>query len=141
MMRGSITTYCTPVIVTGLSDGAVPFGAGLVILSSGKVQVPDQAGQQFDGVAAVPEWYRPGLTEYDAGYPLSLLRKGRVWVYAETPVDPTKPVYLRHTANGTKTPGDFRTDDDGARADLIPRAKWAGGAIMPGMALLEINLP
>jgi len=126
--------------VSRVSAEVVPFGVAVVRLANGKVQVPDQAGLMFDGVSAVPEY---AVTQYEPGQAISVRRKGPIWVHSETAVDPTKPVYFRHTARVMPLclPGDFLTTSDDGKADLVARAKWASVTLGAGLAILEINGP
>jgi len=79
--------------------------------------------------------------QYPATEPIRIRRKGRVYVYAEQAVNPTLPVYLRYTANGGLTPGNFRVDADTSKAMVIANAAWVSTTSAAGLAVLEINAP
>lgn len=83
---------------------------------------------------------------YPALKPLSLMKKGRVWVAPEVAVTPADPVYMRVTTHGMLVPGSFtKTADTVSMVDtcvLVPGAVWKNSsASNGGFALLEINLP
>jgi hypothetical protein len=74
---------------------------------------------------------------YKVGDPITVARRSRRVVYAETLVSPAGPVFLRHTANGALTPGNFRTNADTDRAEEISNAKWISATTAAGLAVLE----
>jgi hypothetical protein len=130
--------------VTRASASAIDFGVGLAIANTGLVALPAAASFVFDGVSIMKHKAQSNadnLAKYDAREAISVLRKGRIWVYSEQAVNPTLAVYLRHTANGGNTPGNFRVDADTAKADQITTAKWVSVTTGAGLAILEVNLP
>lgn len=139
-MKGALASADFTDTVSRVSAEVIPFGVAVVMLASGRVQVPDQAGRLFDGVAVVPEY---AATQYEIGQAISVLRKGRIWVCSETAVNPTLPVFFRHTARVMPLclPGDFMATEDLGKADLVTRAKWASVTLGAGLAILEVNLP
>lgn len=132
-------------IVSGVSAAIVLFGMGLAQAADGTVDVPGSTGFKFGGISMQKHNSTnnaSGEAQYEIGDAISVLRKGRIWVYAEEAVNPTDPVFLRHTTATTENPGDFRTDADTARADDISAfAKWVGVTTAAGLAELEINAP
>lgn len=146
--------------ITGYSDEVIEFGLGLAYdgaFSDGdrpKVAIPSATGFVFMGLALFNHKQSRqdddgfGVLEATAGSryeikdDITIARKGLFQVYSEVAVNPTLPVFLRHTANSALTPGDFRTDADTARADEIAEgAKWATVTTAAGLAILELNLP
>lgn len=133
--------------VTRRCASAVLFGRGIVTTATeGLSALPSATGFTLDGVSVAKNVATPnatGIAQYDANTPITTLRKGRIWVLAEQAVNPSLPVYLRHTANaGTTAPGRFRADADTARADLVSNARWiTTTTVADDLALLEINLP
>jgi len=133
-------------IVGANSDADTNFGIGLALTAvEGKVAIPAAASFKFAGVSVQTNKATPratGIALYEADEEFSMLRKGRIWVYAEEAVDPTKAVFLRHTINSTLLPGDFRTDIDTANAeDISAFARWVSTTTAAGLAMLEINAP
>lgn len=131
--------------VTGKSAAVIRFGIGLAIASTGKVAIPASTGFAFAGVSVMKHNATPNASpneaQYGIGEAITVLRKGRLWVYSEQAVNPTLSVYLRHTVNGGNVPGDFRVDADTNKADLVASAKWLNVTTGAGLALLEVNIP
>lgn len=79
---------------------------------------------------------------YVAGMETRILRKGRIWVYAEQDVTPASDVYARYaTSGGNTTLGKFRKDGDSSTALQITAARWLTTTTAGNLALLEVNLP
>lgn len=125
----------------------IPFGVGLARLTSdaeGKqVTLPAATGFVFAGVAlhtyAVENRDLLGDGAYPAGHPINAIMKGYVAVVVEQDVTNGDPVYLRHTASGSNTPGGWRKDADTANADLIVGARWETGATAGNLAVLYLG--
>ncbi len=132
-------------IVHGVSDVAVAFGLGLEKSSTGLVRIPAATGFLFGGIAIMKHKAQDNAAtnaQYDAEQAIPVIRKGRIYVNAEQAVNPTLPVFLRHTVNGGSIPGDFRIDADTANADDISAfAQWVSVTTSPGIAILEVHLP
>lgn len=132
-------------IISGVSDEIIQMGIGLQVEVSGLVTLPSAAGDQFQGISLMKHKAPPnatGVSQYEIGQAIPVLRKGRVYVTAEEAVNPTLPVFLRHTVNGGDVPGDFRTDLDTANAfDISAFAKWISVTTAAGLAILEVNFP
>lgn len=132
-------------IVTGVSDEIVQFGMGLDQDAAGLYAVPSATGFVFGGVSVQKHKAQQnavGQAQFEINEAIPVLRKGRIWVNAEVAVNPTLPVFLRHTANTGPNPGDFLVTADTASADDISAfAKWVSVNAAPGLALLEINAP
>ena len=146
---------------TGYADAAIAFGLGLVYdgeVTQGrrKVKVPDAAFTVADFVGIAEHSHKQqrgdeaGLdvltstqtAEYAIGDDITIAEKRRIVVTVEGAVNPGAAVFLRHTANGGNTPGNFRTDADTARAvDISTVARWRTTTAGAGQAELEINLP
>lgn len=83
-----------------------------------------------------------GAAPYDDGDAVSLLTRGRVYVKVENAVDSDDPVYLRFVpGTSSELVGQFRKDDDGGDAFLVPDSRWIFGAEAGELAVLEINMP
>jgi hypothetical protein len=76
---------------------------------------------------------------------LSVLKRGRVWVYVEEDIAMGDAVYCRVTASGGNTIlGAFRNDADTATCGLVANARWVAPSTHTGLgrvAMLEIGLP
>ena len=98
-----------------------------------------QSGLAGDGVA-------PGV---EAGKPINVLQKGRVWVYCETSFNPdSDTLFVRYTANGAGlVPGQVRKDADGGKADELGANGYLVGykalntLAAAGFLALDLNLP
>ncbi len=132
-------------ITSEVSDEVIQFGIGLQVEASGLVTLPSGAADVFYGIALQKQKALPnstGQAQYEIGQAISVLRKSRVWVTAEEAVNPTLPVFLRHTANAGDVPGDFRTDLDTANAfDVSAYCKWVSVTTGAGLAILDVNFP
>jgi len=132
-------------IVSGVSDAIIQFGVGLDIDTAGLIGMPAATGFTFGGVSIMKhkaQGNANALAQYEIGQAIPRLKRGRIWVNAEVAVNPTLPVFLRHTVNGGLIPGDFRTDIDTANADDISAfASWVSVNAAAGLAELEINFP
>jgi len=83
-----------------------------------------------------------GSAPYYATDTVSLLTKGRVYVYVDQDVTSDDPVYVRFVAGtGDSLIGRFRKDADTGEAFLVPDARYTVGASDGGLAVLEINMP
>jgi len=81
----------------------------------------------------------PAHDIYDA---IPVLKRGRCFVYSEQAVNPSLPVFVRHTANSTsQLAGNFRVDEDSAKAtDLGEKAHWVSVTTGAGLAEIDIRL-
>ena len=124
---------------------AIAFGLGLVQTAvAGQAALPSATGFTFEGISVQtnkPTSNATGEAQYEIGEEITVLRKGRIWVYVETAVAVNDDVFLRHTVNGALLAGDFRTDADTARADQITNARFITATTAAGLAMVEINLP
>lgn len=138
--------------VTRRAAVAVLFGRGLIqTATEGVAALPSATGFVFEGVSVQRHMAKPnstGVGQYDANEAISVLRKGRIWVLAETIISPNDGVYLKFsTADGAGGEvGRFRNDVQTLatfpHADLIPGARWiTSTTAIDQLALLEINLP
>ena len=123
---------------------SVPFGYGVVEGSEeGVSELPTATGgNKFDGVTlhthAIEEV--SGVRQYLEHDAMSVMRKGRVWVHAETAISIGDAVYCRHTESGTKKPGAFRNDSDSSKAFQITTARWLSETSSTDqLALLQID--
>jgi hypothetical protein len=145
--------------ITAYSDQVIPVGVGLAyggsVGSEGrvKVNIPSATGFVFMGISAFTHKENSKNTdgfgvlntsevvEYRIGDDITVAKRSRRKVFSETAVNPTLPVFLRHTTNGALTAGNFRTDADTARADQVTQARWVSVTTGAGLATLEIDLP
>lgn len=147
--------------VSRYSAAVIPFGR-LVALDTnpGKVKLPAAATDILDansesrpveGIVISTQAIQEQATNtlgvananvpaYPIGYNFSVLRKGRVWVWAEEAVTPADQVFVRHTAAGNNKPGNFRQDADTANAALLKGARFMSTTTGAGLVLVEINL-
>jgi len=117
---------------------------------------PGMVKEITDSATSVPNW--AGIPVWIAGkepYPVansksqiadkgqvSLMRKGRIWVYVETAVDVTSDPWFRVLASGSDVKGQFRA---GTAANFVQasasglNAKFITKTTGAGLAVLEIR--
>lgn len=84
------------------------------------------------------------LPDADVG---TILYRGPVYVIPEVAVDPSDPVYVRHTAHSSPGTydaiGRFRNDEDsdGSKTAMeLPKCRWISASAAGGLAILEFAL-
>lgn len=146
-------------IVTRTGTEKVLYG-NIVMKATGddNVKLPDAAADathRLEGILVYSQDVQSGLSGdgatpgLDAGTPLNILRKGRIWVYCETAFNPdSDTLFVRFTDNGAgKTKGQVRNDADSGKADELGASGY-GIAFKPlntltaaGYLLLDVNFP
>jgi hypothetical protein len=77
---------------------------------------------------------------YQNRYPVSIKRKGRIWVRVQDAVAEMGDVYCRYSTAVTGYGlGSFRSDDDSSTAAQVPNAKYLTSAAAGGLALVELS--
>lgn len=144
-VKGGLADIAHHDIVGRFAAADIKFGLGLAATSvAGQCAVPTATGFIFEGISVQtnkPTSNATGEALYETGEEISVLKKGRIWVYVETAVAVNDNVFLRHTVNAALLAGDFRTDADTARADQIANARFVTATTAAGLAQIEINLP
>lgn len=140
--------------ITKIATSAVPFGYGVVKRASPADGV-EQAGvptATADVTArprgvAVKDESRKGpqsgnVGGYEIGDPMTLLKKGKIWVPVEGAVAQDGSAFCRFAdgAGGTAE-GAWRADADTATAVAFPTAVFRTATGAAGFAILEVNLP
>lgn len=121
--------------VVGAGDQFVqPTGSAGVFIGILKHTHAIEQSQVVVGAAGLP-----------VNHPGAVMRRGRIWVVAETVIDDvTDGVFYRHTTPGAAPEflGRFRNDADTADATLIPEATWGRITTAVGqLTFIELNLP
>lgn len=135
----------------------IPFGKAVVKLTAdadNQCSLPASATDVTDrllGIAiadvSIEEDAAIAFGHYKEGDSVPVLRKGRIWVIAETIVtDISLGVFIRHTTPGGSPPlaslGSFRTDADTANATENTSLTWLTTTSAIGeLAVVEFNLP
>lgn len=80
---------------------------------------------------------------YVAGDPVAVMRVGSIYVLSEATVDPSLPVYIRHTASGGNTIIGGFSSAAGTGLSLAPAGwRWTSKTTATTqLAKLEVNLP
>jgi len=91
------------------------------------------------GVSVWDGTREPGVYAVDEVMPV--IRRGRVWVYAEGAVNPSLPVFVRFVAGVGETLGRFRASLDSTDCGRLRGARWISTTAAEGFALLDLNLP
>jgi len=141
-------------VVSGVRELSVTRTDGEVIVdniavtagaSQANGSVAYSAENKFIGVAIATQAMEQNLSGeafYSATQTVSVLTRGRIYVYVEQDVTVRDSVFLRHTANGAGlVPGQFRKDADSNNAVEISGARFITDAAAGSVAVLEINLP
>lgn len=106
------STSISPVISSAIAKALVAPGRMVRVDAADaqdQVTVPTSAaqitGDATNGTClGITQWDATALNNpFAAGDPLGIIRQGEVYVICETAVDPSLPVYVRHTANGGNT--------------------------------------
>jgi len=91
---------------------------------------------------AIEQFYQSdGGAGYALNVEMSIVKKGTVWVTAETAMAVTDSVYARYTVNGATVLGGIRNDGDSSKAGIIPTARVVRPVAVAGLCLIDINLP
>jgi hypothetical protein len=70
-----------------------------------------------------------------------VMRKGVIWVFAETGNAPGDEVHVRHTIDTGKLVGNFtKTADSGKSFEITNGARWAKTTTAEGLTMLEIDM-
>lgn len=118
-------SQATATIVNGTQDGLY----GIALRTQNKPNLLSATGSN-------------GAAPYYEGEPVSMLSRGRAYVYVDQDVDADDPVYCRFVEGATDSLiGRFRKDDDSGEAFLVADAVFRVGASDGGLAILEINKP
>ena len=120
--------------VTGDGDQFVqPTGSAGVFLGILQHSHAVEQSQVVAGEAGLP-----------VNHPGAVVRRGRIWVVAETVIDDlTDGVFYRHTTPGASPEflGRFSTTDD-ANTTAVPQARWVRVTSATGeLTIIELNLP
>lgn len=147
--------------VSRYSAAVIPFGRVVSFdTTSGKVKLPAAATDILDansesrpveGIVIATQAIEEQATNtlgvadanvpaYPIGYNFSVLRKGRIWLWAEEAVTVTDQVFVRHTAAGNEKPGNVRNDAATATCALLKGARFMTSTTGAGLVLVEINL-
>jgi len=144
-VKGGLADIALSDKVGRVAAADIGFGVGLMQTAvAGFAAIPTATGFNFEGISVQTNKPTPndtGIALYEAGEEITVLRKGRIWVYVEEAVAVNDDVFLRHTTNAALLAGDFRTDADTARADQITNARFITATTAAGLAMVEINLP
>lgn len=111
----------------GLTTDISVMGAvmGVVAADQARAQDPSVVNPQYPQFSAVP-----------------LMRKGRIWVSAETAMADGANPFVRFTANGALYVGNFRNDADTGKAVQMPsgQAVVRGTTSGAGFAVIELDI-
>lgn len=141
-------------IITKIANpsGGLSAGRGLVYVSGSdtKCDLPaastDITGQgKFQGVAIfnpsiVGSWPTPTTTGiYQQGQLVSILRRGRIWVYVDGAVAITDGVYCRYASGTGTVNGRFFNGTDTSSCAQVSNARFLTHTSGAGLVLIEIN--
>lgn len=136
-------------ILSGLAEGAVPFGRLVsvgtdkerqVLLPASALSITDKKllrGVAIHTHAVESELGGSNPPGYKDEQAVSYMREGRVAVEVEEAVTPDDDVFVNFQ-NGDE--GKFRTDAGGGDAAELANARWVKGTSGAGIAILEVRL-
>lgn len=150
--EGQVENWAQADIITRAAEAALDAGLGCKQGADDKgclgvSGAGDVTGKPFLGITIYdPSKYvnwPSGVTKmYPIGQLVSIMRKGRIWVFVEEAVTPASTPYCRIIANGgNNVLGRFRASVDGGNAEAVPASRFWTSAGAGGFALLELNLP
>jgi hypothetical protein len=126
---------------------AVPFGVALAQgASDGLCKLPSSSTDKIIGVAVLEQTKEQalgsGVVNYPAGSMISVMKRGRVNVLAESAVAAGGPVYVRFASGaGGSQLGAMRADADTGSAMLVDGASFTTSVAAGGVAVVDMNLP
>lgn len=91
------------------------------------------------GVTVYDDTREPGV--FAADRPAPVIQQGPVWMYSETAVDETSPVYVRFIATGGEVAGRVRGTPDANDCGLLRSAKFLKKTAGAGLVPVLLNLP
>jgi hypothetical protein len=149
IMRGMVKDT----MLNGEASAEIAFGKFVVentaMNTSGTpalAKLPAAGGDDFAGGGVVlhSHDYDKRLDLGDTGIKpkrqMTVMKKGRVWVYGEVAMAKADDVYVRHTVNGLLVPGDFRNDADTAKAVKLYGARVITPTTAAGLFQLELDM-
>lgn len=123
----------------------IPFGVFVTKGAAEREAVLPDASAEVTGTVGLGVTLRSHTQPQDEGYadgdPMSVIKKGRVWVPVEDAVTAESEAFVRFVAAGAEQLGTFRSDADGTDAVALPGAKFVSDAEAGELALLDLNLP
>lgn len=144
--------------VQGEASAEIPFGAFVVQSAAASLpgsasapnvptaKLPAASGDYFGGGGVVlhGHWYdkrlQLGTTGVKPTNLITVMRRGRVWVNAEEALARTDDVYVRYTAAGGLTVGNFRNDADTSKALKLYGCRFLTETTAAGLIVLELDL-
>lgn len=139
--------------ISRVAEGVIYLGLAHVFGTNQPSQgTPGQVAPIGDGAAAIVNF--AGIPIWESGREpytvvngkstlpdkamVSLMRKGRIWVYTETAVSPTSDVFVRVLTVSADVKGQFRA---GTATNFIalPGAKFITSTTGAGLAVLELS--
>lgn len=134
--------------VSGLAEVAIP-SAGLVVVDGtdeGEVRLPTSTGQISSpgprtGVVAHLHSREVGANVADVAGPVTVVRKGKRWLYSETSITRGSHPFVRHVAAGAEVLGRIRNDADGSDATQAYWITVLESRTGAGLVPCEIELP
>ena len=132
----------------GVVKGADPTGGFQGTGAAGNnptCKIPSGGGDFPVGIALHSHAYQQnadiGATGIKPTKMVAVLRKGRAWVFIEDTVTKGSALFLRYTANGAgKTPGQFRSDADTAKALKVRGISAALDFTGPGVCPVDVDM-
>ena len=146
-LAGQLADIGTSDIVTRLNaqGDVVPFGVFVTKgAAEGQAALPTASAQVTGPVGlgvTLRSHTQPQNEGYADGDPMSVIKKGRVWVPVEDAVTAESEAFVRFVAAGAEQLGAFRSDADGTDAVALPGAKFVSDAEAGALALVDLNLP
>lgn len=130
------------------TSSRLPWGRVVVAGSSeGGVKLPSATGQRVLGVLVADQYEKDHLTNetgLPAGKPASVIKKGHIFMVAETDLTAGTTLFFRHTANGTpganEALGRIRGNADTAKADAATFLELVKSVKAGEIAIVRVKL-
>lgn len=122
------------------AEEVIPFGLAVMQGSTGEqVKIFANPAGIFLGIAAYSDFASNlDIGGYGPGDALGVAQ-GVYFVNVEEAVAPGQPVRVRHTVNGTKTPGFFATTADAGKTVVLHGAEFRGSTSGAGEVAIFLN--
>ena len=146
-MAGGLADIGPCDIVTRINAdaAAIPFGVFVTKgANQGEAVLPTVSGEVTGPVGqgvVLRSHTQPQEEGYAVSDPMSVIKKGRVWVPVDSAVTAESAAFVRFVAGAGEQLGVFRADADGTDAVALPGAKFVSDASAGELAVLDLNLP
>ncbi len=140
-------------VLNGEASAEIGFGKFVVIGTGGTTsgtpplaKLPAASGDDYEngGFVVLSHDYDRrldlGTTGIKPKRQMGIMRRGRIYVHAETAMAKTDDVYVRYTASGDLVVGNIRNDADTAKAKKLYGARVVYPITAAGTVMIEVDM-